>query len=403
MRKLVSGTLALVFLLSLSCGKSTPRYEGPHLAFDIAKVDFGTMDQMGEQTKEVSFKNQGNQVLEIKEVKTSCGCTAALPSDRVIDPGETGILKVTFKSGKSIGDIEKVITVLTNDPTLPETKLPVVAYVKTDITMSPRTLDFGEVKLGQEAFAEAKLVSETGSPFEITFVEADTASFTYTLTPFEEAGKPGYTVKVGLKVMKRPQSFYKRIVLRTDNTRCPLFHLPVVANVLGNMKVEPKAIMLQGATGTGEQVRKVSVTALEGASVHLLGVETTKGIVEVETRTLEDGKNYEVEVTYDPKESGRNRDYLVLRTDDEYESEVRIPINIFFSDRTAKGVPPKGAGHLELHDSSSAGPGTAAEWKEGAEGVTLESIWGEPAETGDSEAGAGAKAGEGSEAGGEPQ
>jgi hypothetical protein len=327
--------LAISVFLTLSCGKKEPRYEGPHLAFEVAKVDFGIMDQMAEETKEVPFTNKGNKVLEIKEVKTSCGCTAALPSDRVIDPGEKGILTVTFKSGKSMGDIEKVITVVTNDSLKPEIKLPVLAYVKTDITMEPRTLDFGDVKLGDEAFAEAKLISENGAPFEITYVEADTANFTYTINPMEEGGKPGYVFKVGIKKLKRPQAFYKVINLRTDNARCPLFHLPIVANVLGKMKVEPRSILLQGVIKPGEVTRKVSVTSVGDARIHVLGAESTKGIVKVETKTVEDGKNYEIQVSYTPTAAGRNRDFLVIKTDDEWESEVRIPVTIFFSEEAA--------------------------------------------------------------------
>lgn len=344
MRHMVICSLALSLFFGLGCGKKKPQYHGPHISFEVAKVDFGIMDQESEATKEILFENTGNQVLEIKDVKSSCGCTAALPSDRIIDPGEKGILTVTFKSGKSMGDVEKVVTIITNDSVKPETRLPVKAHVKTDITMEPRTLDFGDVKLGQEAFAEAKLVAENGQPFKITYVEADTASFTYTLSPIDEGGKPGYLFKVGLKNPRKPQSFYKPINLRTDNPRCQLFHLPVVANVLGNVKIEPRSVMLQGVAGSGRLTKTVSVTALGDATVRVLGAECTKGLVNVETKTIEEGRKYEILVSHEAASAGRQRDFIVIKTDDEYESEVRISVNIVLTEERAVSKTPAAAG-----------------------------------------------------------
>ena len=323
------GVLLVLALAASSCGKEEPQYQGPHLTFEVAKVDFGEIEQQQELTKEVVFKNSGNEVLEITDVKSSCGCTAAVPSDRTIDPGEKGILNVSFKSGRSQGEIEKVITVLTNDTLRTAYRLPVVAVVKTDIELEPRAIDFGEVKLGETAKAEARLISKNGEPFEIIFIEADSNRFDYSISPVEEDGNPGYKIDVTLKPSATPQSFYKVINLRTDNARMPICRLTVVANILGNVKIDPRTVLMRGVMGGDDQTKTITIESVGNATVKLLGAETTKSIVKLETRTLEEGKSYEVVVSYTPDKPGRQKDYLVVRTDDEFEKEVRIPITIF--------------------------------------------------------------------------
>lgn len=346
MRKTLSVTILLfsaAVLISGACTQEKPQFKGPHLTFEVTKVDFGEMDQQEEKSQEVVFRNTGSELLEIQNVRSSCGCTAAVPTDNSIEPGESGILNVTFKSGKSQGEIEKVITVLTNDSLTPATRLPVTAYVKTDIDLQPRAIDFGEVTLGESRTEEARIMSQNGEPFEIVFVEADSASFDYELTPVEEDGNPGYVFKLTLRASDKPNSFYKVVNLRTDNNRSPLHRLTVVANVLGNVRIEPRTVLMRSEVGGEGQTKTVSLTSVGDATFALLNVRTTKDIAQIETRTIEEGKNYEIDVSFTPGEAGRQKDYLVIQTDDEFEGEVRIPITIF----TAKKRPEMGEAEKE--------------------------------------------------------
>jgi len=328
-------TVFSVMFLTGACSKEEPQYEGPHLSFELNVVDFGEMEQQEEQTREVGFRNTGNETLEIKKVKSSCGCTAATPTDKIIDPGETGILNVTFKSGKSQGEVEKVISVTTNDSLNPIARLPVKAYIKTDLKLEPRALDFGEVKLGEVKMAETRIMSQNGKDFEIVFVEADSTSFDYKLTPIEEDGNPGYLIEVSLKPTPKPQSFYKVINIRTDNARMPIHRLTVVANILGNVKIDPRAVLIRGEVGGPDQSKMVSITAVGDATVKLLSAETVKGTVKATTRTLEEGKSYEIDLTCPIGEPGRMKDYLLIKIDDEFEQEVRIPITVFTAKKKA--------------------------------------------------------------------
>lgn len=82
------------------------------------------MGQITEGQKlEVSFrfKNTGNKPLVIKNVRPSCGCTAAEPPKEPIGPGEEGVIKGVFDSNGKAGKNTKTLTVESNAANQPHT------------------------------------------------------------------------------------------------------------------------------------------------------------------------------------------------------------------------------------------------------------------------------------------
>ena len=88
----------------------------PVVAFNTLSYDFGNIKQ-GEK-KEYTFEltNKGKRELVIRNIRSSCGCTAVSPSKNVIAPGEMAPVKVVFDSTGKKGRQSKSVTVITNDP-----------------------------------------------------------------------------------------------------------------------------------------------------------------------------------------------------------------------------------------------------------------------------------------------
>jgi hypothetical protein len=87
----------------------------PTMEFTEKEFDFGTLKQGDKTTHEFPFKNNGKRDLIIRDVQTSCGCTA-VDSKKVVKPGETSTIKVTFNSAGKTGKQNKSITIITNVP-----------------------------------------------------------------------------------------------------------------------------------------------------------------------------------------------------------------------------------------------------------------------------------------------
>jgi hypothetical protein len=77
------------------------------------EVDMGTIEFEKPAMVAFNFKNNSDEPVIIKNVRTSCGCTAANYSNTVIKPGESSKIEVTYNA-KSKGYFSKTITVNTS-------------------------------------------------------------------------------------------------------------------------------------------------------------------------------------------------------------------------------------------------------------------------------------------------
>ena len=88
----------------------------PVIYFPNVKHEFGVMKEGNIVSYTFKFYNKGNSVLKIKDIQTSCGCTAAVVKDKNIAPGKEGEIRVQFDSTGKSGKLVRQITVMSNDP-----------------------------------------------------------------------------------------------------------------------------------------------------------------------------------------------------------------------------------------------------------------------------------------------
>jgi len=110
---------------------SRPQIDISPESYDFGEIEFG---------KIVNFtfkvKNSGDEILEIKRIATSCGCTTAKINKDKINPGEEADVLVAYDTaamgsgphGK--GQQERIIYIKSNDPANPQITTTINAYVK---------------------------------------------------------------------------------------------------------------------------------------------------------------------------------------------------------------------------------------------------------------------------------
>jgi len=95
------------------------RSNAPSIEFENKTFNFSKLAQGENVEHEYSFKNTGKSDLLIRKVRASCGCTAIITDKKVIPAGEEGSIKVNFNSKGKMGNQNKTVTVITNDPDHP--------------------------------------------------------------------------------------------------------------------------------------------------------------------------------------------------------------------------------------------------------------------------------------------
>lgn len=101
----------------------------PAVKYDTESFDFGDIKPGSKVEHTFNLKNAGKKELIIRDVKSSCGCTAVSPSKNVVPAGESVPLKVAFDSTGKSGRQSKTITVITNDPKNPTTVLRIASNI----------------------------------------------------------------------------------------------------------------------------------------------------------------------------------------------------------------------------------------------------------------------------------
>jgi hypothetical protein len=99
-----------------SSGKKQAEVTGPRIEIQPESHDFGKVKQNLKLVKEFEIKNVGSEDLVIGRISTSCGCTAALTSEKVVKPGKSTKLEVKFETRRYKGTVQRSVSIASNDP-----------------------------------------------------------------------------------------------------------------------------------------------------------------------------------------------------------------------------------------------------------------------------------------------
>jgi hypothetical protein len=144
MKKLVFLIGVLVMMAGVAMAQEEKVSEnGPEIEFEKLVHDYGEVQYNGNGECEFRFTNTGNEPLILQKPKSSCGCTVPTWPKEPILPGESDVIKVTYKTTK-VGTINKSITVTSNA----KTNATVVLRIKGNVLPQPTETipekDFGE-------------------------------------------------------------------------------------------------------------------------------------------------------------------------------------------------------------------------------------------------------------------
>ncbi len=89
---------------------------GPRLEISPEVHDFGAAKQNQALVKHFEIENIGSENLELGRISTSCGCTVAKPEVKLLKPGEKTSLKVTLETRRYKGQLQRSVSIASNDP-----------------------------------------------------------------------------------------------------------------------------------------------------------------------------------------------------------------------------------------------------------------------------------------------
>lgn len=109
------------------------------LVFESKLLELGQIGPETKATGEFRFTNEGNAALEIRKVSQCCGVAISYEKNKY-EPGEKGVINVTYTANKQAGKIIRNPIVSSNDPSDPNITLMMTAEVVNKVVTKPESL-----------------------------------------------------------------------------------------------------------------------------------------------------------------------------------------------------------------------------------------------------------------------
>ena len=113
MKKVVYLLGIMLLMAGVAKAQDTKVQNGPEIEFEKVVHDYGNVPYNGNGECEFRFTNTGTEPLIVQKPKSSCGCTIPSWPKEPILPGESDVIKVTYKTNRA-GTINKTVTVTSN-------------------------------------------------------------------------------------------------------------------------------------------------------------------------------------------------------------------------------------------------------------------------------------------------
>lgn len=315
---LPSGGSALLGGQSGAVTPGTPRAEVAAPVYDFGKAPSGP------PIKHVFMvRNSGNGPLEIKNVTSSCGCTAAKPSKSILAPGEVSTVVASVDTKFERGHSLSVVTLITNDPAHPSLQLRIEGVIQPQVVAQPIDVQFGRIRKGIGATRDVVISDTTGrGGFAITSVKNDSPYIKVTQAP-RSNGKQEVVLHVALVPSMPPGPISD--TLKVETSRAPV-RVAVLGVVTGDLLVNPDQVSFGILPHHEGAERIVRLTNQGKRAINVLGVDSTNHSVYARVDPVTPGKDYKVTIALRPNTpDGQIRGALTVRTDDPQQATLTIP------------------------------------------------------------------------------
>ena len=311
---------------ALSDAVEKPAPKQPKIRFDRPDYDFGEVEAGDEVEHTFAFENTGDDLLSIKEVLTSCGCTGALVTEEEVPPGGTGEITATFHTKGIQGAVKKGLSVESNDPENRLVRLTIGGNVVAEVAVEPRYLDWGTLQPGDSPQPKKlKIRFLKGRGLRLEKIQSESPSVVLTKKS-EDENRAVYAVALAEDLPSG--RFTGRITIRSNSERVPEVHVPFQGQVQGNARVIHHILSL-GRITPGKVLThhlKVSKTGKQGFTVQQ--VKATTEAIATEIREEKEGERYRIRVTYTPgsEAQGRIAERITILLNDGKQTFLEVPL-----------------------------------------------------------------------------
>jgi len=243
----MAGSAAWLVMLA-ACSpspSSAPATPPAKIAFAEMSYSFGHIDQGTPVTHRFDFRNSGGLDLTIDNVRASCTCTAVTGA-KIVPPGGTGSVDVSFDTTDQVGRKARTITVYSHYPPPPVTHLTLVGTIHAIVAADPPQLYVGHLHRGETARNGVHVITSDAA----TLGPVLTDGVAISAAVEERQGDERAEVRVTIKPDAPRGPFRENVRVHTSDARRPVLVIRVRGTVdlpfVTQLDVEPTLPLKHG-------------------------------------------------------------------------------------------------------------------------------------------------------------
>lgn len=234
--------------------------------------------------------------------------------------GEQFLISVTLKQDAPIGQVNVDLVFQTDLKRQPKLRVPVYATVST-IYETPPMILLDRGKPGQKL--NISVLRFDGHGLEVLGIDYDRKRFTLA----SKVVQPGKRLDLQISVRKdaTPGPFSGYVTLRMANKDQPIIKIPTLGMIYSILEYEPKAVFIDKAVKSGEELVKIEITGAKNGAKDILEASIAKGPAKVTTKFEGERCFLIVEATKDSEKGDFKGLSILVKTSVGGQKLITIP------------------------------------------------------------------------------
>jgi hypothetical protein len=308
----------------------------PKIQFDKTVYDFGKTSLVHQVAGTFIFTNVGDGVLTLEKPTTSCGCTVANLKTNALQPGERGELAFTLNVGPNRANLQKHITVTSNDPKNPKSDLTVQVEYIPIFDLAPPSFYLDNFRVGNSTNLSVSVNRTDGKKLVISKLEP---SKPWIVAKLEAAKTNEQSGQISISVTPDgdPRRFYENVRVFTEDEKEQPVIVSVQGRLVGEVSFTPESMywmigpqsLENGKIREGYANQRLIVSATApGKTITITNLTCSLKEIKLELKPLEKGRSYEVMAKLTDVPLSTITGTITFETDAPKQAKVSVPLTV---------------------------------------------------------------------------
>lgn len=250
--------------------------------FEEFSHDFGVVARGADAKHRLIITNKFRDDVHIANVATSCGCTAAKPSKDTLKSREKAYVEIVMDTKKFTLQKDSSVTITFDRPQHAEIRIPIHAFIRTDVVLTPGGAEFGAIPKGTDSERKIAVAYAGRDTWTIkNIVSKNDNIVAKAVQTARGGGRVNYDLVVTAKSGMPMGEFRELLTLVTDDPSNPYVPVLVEGKVENEYTITPALVDFGTLAPGAKKTMNVVVKGRKPFTIEKIESEKSREMFEV--------------------------------------------------------------------------------------------------------------------------